>query len=337
MAAKKQRIGSSEGKNVEAVTLDSGDASITIMNLGCVIRDWRVDADGKAIPCVLGFGEFDDYMKHARYHGAICGRVANRIGNSSFSVGGKSYDLPPNEGAHQLHGGAKGLHSRVWDMEVDGDSGLEFTYQSPDGEMGYPGAVDFRVTMALAGSTLTIEMFGRPTEKTPINLAQHNYYNLNGSGDVLGQVLQIASDMYTPTDGELIPTGEMLPVGGTHLDFRTPVLVGERDHGLVGIDSNLVLRDGHNPDKPIVSLWSEDTGLELQLWTEQPGLQVFNGPKMQESVPGHDGVVYGPFGGLCLEPQNFPDAINRVDWPNSVYAPDAPYYQRLVLDIAPQF
>lgn len=333
----KRQFGKHEGKAVEEVTLDSGEARITIMNYGCAIRDWRVEAEGRAIPCVLGFEEFDHYLKHGKSHGAICGRVANRISNSSFSLGGQQYKLPPNEGAHHLHGGPKGLHTRVWDMEVDGDSGLQFTYLSPDGEMGYPGAVDFRVTMALSGTTLTMEMFGKPTEKTPINLAQHNYYNLNGEGDVLGQVLQIDADMYTPTDDELIPTGYMQPIGGTHMDFRTPVLVGERDHALAGIDANLILRDGHNPEKPVASLWSEDTGLELKIWSEENGLQVFNAPKMQESVPGHDGVVYGPFGGICLEPQNFPDAINKIDWPSVVHAPDNPYHQRLVLDISRQF
>lgn len=333
----KQRFGKHDGKAVEEVTLDSGAARITVMNYGCAIRDWRVEAAGREVPCVLGFTEFDHYLKYGKAHGAICGRVANRIGNSAFHLGGKDYTLTANEGVHHLHGGPKGLLTRVWDMEADGDQGVEFRYHSPDGEMGYPGAVEFRVTMQLSGTTLIIEMHGKPTEKTPINLAQHNYYNLNGAGDVLGQVLQVDASMYTPTDDQMIPLGDMLPLGGTHMDFRTPVLVGERDHGLVGIDANLVLVDGHNPEKPVASLWSEDTGLELKVWSDQPAMQVFNAPKMQESVPGHDGVTYGPFAGICLEAQGFPDAVNKVDWPSIIASPEKPYHQRLELDISRQF
>lgn len=332
-----RRFGASEGKDVQEITLESDLASIAILNYGCAIRDWRVDGDGRSVPCVLGFNEMDHYLNVAKSHGAICGRVANRIGNSKFAIRGETFNLPPNEGAHQLHGGSKGLHTRVWNMEADGNHGVEFSYHSPEGEMGYPGSVDFRVTMRLEGSTLTMEMFGRPSRETPISLAQHNYYNLNGEGDVLGQVLEIDADMYTPTDDELIPTGAMLPIGGTHMDFRTAVLVGERDHNQQGIDANLVVRSGRNPDKPLASLWSEDTGLELKLWSEQPGIQVFNGPKMDVSVPGHDGVHYGAFGGLCLEPQKFPDAINKVDWSSPICTPEKPYYQKLVLDISAMY
>lgn len=330
-------FGKSEGKDVHEITLQSDLASISILNYGASIRDWRVDGEGKTIPCVLGFAEMDHYLKHGKSHGAICGRVANRIANARFKIRGKEYELVANEGAHQLHGGPKGLNTRVWDMEPDGDTGVQFSYHSPDGEMGYPGSVDFRVVMTLDGSELTMEMHGRPSCETPINLAQHNYYNLNGGGDVLGQVLEIDADMYTPTDAELIPTGSMQPIAGTHMDFRTAVLVGERDRQQRGIDTNLVVRNGRNSEKPVASLWSEDTGLELRIWSDEPGIQVFNAPLMNEAVPGHDGAHYGAFGGLCLEPQKFPDAINKVDWSSTLCTPESPYYQKLVLDIAAMY
>ncbi|QHQ34970.1 aldose epimerase family protein [Algicella marina] len=330
-------IGQFDGQDVREAVLESAEARVSILNYGCVIRDWRVEAFGRAVPCVLGFSEFAPYPVHSKSFGIIAGRVANRIGGASFELGGQRYDLKANEGANILHGGPKGLGSVVWDMEMSGPNTVILRYVSPDGEMGFPGRVEFEVVFRLLGLELVCEMRGVPDRPTPINLAQHNYYNLNGGGDVLGHVLEIAADLYTPVDEALIPTGELLPVGGTHLDFRTPVLIGERDLQRQGIDHNLVLASGdaRKLDEPVASLWSEDTGLELQLFSDQPGLQLFNAPTMEIPVPGHDGASYGAFGGVCLEPQGFPDAVNRPEFPDVVATPEKPYFQRLGMRIAP--
>ncbi|MEO0912459.1 MAG: aldose epimerase family protein [Pseudomonadota bacterium] len=329
-------IGRHNGREVREAVLESADARIAILNYGCVVRDWRVEAAGRAVPCVLGFEEFAPYPEHSKSFGIIAGRVANRIRGGRFSLGGEEFQLAANEGENTLHGGPEGLGKRLWEMEADGPSGVVLRYRSPHGEMGFPGNVDFEVRFELVGPELICEMRGQPDRPTPINLAQHSYYNLDGRGDVVDHVLEIAADQYTPVDAELLPTGGVLPVGGTHMDFRTPVQIGERDLEGAGIDLNLVLNaEGRKPDVPVATLWSEETELELTLFSDQPGLQLFNAPKMAIAVPGHDGAEYGAFGGVCLEAQGFPDAVNRPEFPSVIATPDAPYYQRLGVRIAP--
>ncbi len=328
-------IGSHNGKEVREAVLENSDARIAIMSYGCVVRDWRVEAGGRAVPCVLGFEGFAPYPEHSKSFGIVAGRVANRIAGARFSLGNEAFVLKANEGANLLHGGPEGLGKRVWDMEMAGTSAVVLRYHSPDGEMGFPGNVDFEVTFRLVGPELVCEMRGVPDRPTPINLAQHSYYNLDGKGDVRDQVLEIHADQYTPVDDQLIPTGGILHVGGTHMDFRTPVQIGERDLEKVGIDLNLVLNDERKAGVPAATLWSEETGLELWLITDQPGLQLFNAPKMNIGVPGHDDEYYGPFGGVCLEAQGFPDAVNQPGFPSIIATPEEPYFQRLAVRIAP--
>ncbi|NNU80503.1 galactose mutarotase [Halovulum dunhuangense] len=328
-------IGAHEGASVEEAVLDSGQARIAIMNYGCVIRDWRVEAGGRAVPCVLGFEKFAPYPEHSKSFGIIAGRVANRTAAGRFSLDGRTYQLPVNNGPNHLHGGPVGLGKRIWEMASDGPDAVILHYHSPDGEMGYPGAVDFEVRFSLKGARLTCEMTGHPDRPTPINLAQHNYYNLNGAGDILRHRLQIAASRYTPVDATLIPTGEIAPVAGTQLDFRQMAEVGAVDPGRIGADHNLVLDEGRDPKAPAAVLESDLTGLRLRVWTEEPGIQLFTAQPMQIAVPGHDGVIYGPFGGLCLEAQHFPDSLNHPEWPSMIATPDRPYRQRLELEIAP--
>ena len=328
-------VGQWQGQDVREATLESSEARLAILNYGAVIRDWRVAADGREVPCVLGFESFDPYPEHSKSFGIIAGRVANRIGGSCFTLDGEKFDLVPNEGANHLHGGPEGLGRQIWRMDADGPSAVILSYTSPDGEMGYPGRVEFAARFVLDGPRLSLTMTGRTDRPTPVNLAQHNYYNLNGQGDVRGHVLEIAADQYTPVDDDMIPTGAVLPVGGTRMDFRTPVQIGERDEEKVGIDLNLILNEDREGEEPAASLWSEDTGLELKVWTDQPGLQVFNAPAMNIAHPGHDGAHYGAFSGVCLEAQGFPDAVNHPDWPSIISTPDQPYHQELILQIAP--
>lgn len=326
-------IGTHQGRGVDEVVLDSGEARIAVMNYGCVIRDWRVPAQGGEVPCVLGFEDFAPYPEHSKSFGIIAGRVANRTARGQFTLAGQKFQLPVNNGPNHLHGGPEGLGKRLWEMELDGPNAVILRYFSPDGEMGYPGAVDFVVRFALEHATLRCRITGHPDRPTPINLAQHNYYNLGSTDTVLDHHLRVSAARYTPVDDTQIPTGVFAPVAETVLDFRTEARVGDVDPAGSGADHNLVLDADRDPAEPAARLTAPDTGLTLKLWTDQPGIQLFTAKPMHITHPGHDGTLYGPFGGLCLEPQHFPDSLNQPDWPSIICTPDAPYQQELSLQI----
>jgi aldose 1-epimerase len=317
------------GRAVEEIVLESAEAAVAILSYGCIVRDWRIDGPGGSLPMVLGFPRLEDYLHHARSHGALVGRVANRTAGSTFVLDGRSHALTPNEGDHHLHGGPDGLGSRIWEMEGDSATDtVQLAYTSAEGEQGYPGMVDFAVTFRLEGPRLVCEMRGVPDRPTPINLANHNYYNLGGAGHVRDHVLWIAAPEYTPVDEELIPTGEIRPVEGTELDFTTPREIGDTD-----LDINLVLDPGRDRSKPSATAYCPRTEVMLELWTDEPGVQVFDAAKMTIAAPGHDGQRYGHFAGLCLEAQHFPDSMNHPEWPSIVRTPEEPYFQRLVVGI----
>lgn len=319
-----------DGRGVDEVVLESGEAAVSILSLGCVTRDWRVDGAKGSLPMLLGFDTLEGYLHHAKSHGAIVGRVANRTAGSTFELDGRRYDLTPNEGRHHLHGGIPGLGGRIWDMEVEAASNTVYlAYTSPDGEEGYPGTVSFGVSFKLDGPRLVCEMSGLPDRPTPINLANHNYYNLGGGGQVKDHVLWIDADRYTPVDAELIPTGEIREVEGTEFDFTE-----EREIGDARIDHNLVLREARDRKRPAVRAFCPRTDRRLELWTDEPGLQVFDAFNQTIEGPGLEGRRYGPFSGLCLEAQHFPDSLHRPEWPGILATPEAPYFQRLVVEIA---
>ncbi len=328
---KKRQFGrDAAGRAVEEVVLESADAAVSILSLGCIVRDWRIDGPDGSLPMVLGFRSVEDYLHHARSHGALVGRVANRIANARFSLDGKDWDLVPNEGRHQLHGGPGGLGSRIWEMEGDSASGtVQLSYASAEGEEGYPGMVDFAVSFRLEGARLVCEMRGVPDRPTPINLANHSYYNLGGDGTVQDHILWMAAPDYTPVDEDLIPTGEIRSVEETPLDFREPREIGDAD-----IDHNLVLDPGRDVAKPSATVFCPRTEVGLSLVTAEPGLQVFDAARMEIAVPGLDGRHYGRFAGLCLEAQHFPDSLHQPDWPSIIRTPESPYFQRLSVEIA---
>jgi aldose 1-epimerase len=327
---KKRLFGRDEtGRAVEEVVLESSDAAVSILSFGCVTRDWRVDGPQGSLPMVLGFPRLEDYLHHSRSHGAIVGRVANRTAGAAFALDGETFHLTANEPPNHLHGGATGLGRRIWDMETDTAANtLYLSYHSPDGEEGYPGAVDFAVTFRLEGPRLICEMAGAPDRPTPINLANHNYYNLGGSGAIKDHSLWIAAREYTPPGPDLIPTGEILPLEGAGFDFST-----EREIGDARLDCNLVLDPARDRKRPAARGRCPRTGRQLELWTDEPGLQLFSASAMTIAVPGHGGETYGPYAGFCLEPQHFPDSLHNPDWPSIIAAPESPYFQRLVVEI----
>jgi len=322
-------FGHLHGQEVLEAVLEDSANRIAILNYGCVLRDWRLDG----VPMCLGFERFEDYPRHSRSFGIIAGRVANRIAGARFRLAGQEYRLSANTPPHHLHGGLIGLGRRLWRMETDARANaVRLSHTSPDGEEGYPGRVDFTVTFRLTGGRLACEMTGRPDRPTPINLAQHSYYNLAGQGDVLGHELRIEAGHYLPVDAELIPTGEIAPVAGTRFDFRRFRRIGEADADGAGFDHNFCLHADRDPAQPAAEVRA--AGRRLRLWTDQPGLQLYTARPLAVPVPGLDGQRYGACAGLCLEAQGWPDAVNRPAFPPIIHTPERPYFQRLEVEIA---
>ena len=330
-----RNFGEFEGLDVIETTLRSDVATVSILNYGCVVRDWQVHKTNGPVSVVLGFEEFGHYPQHSPSFGIIAGRVANRIARGKFHLNGTDYQLPINNGVNHLHGGMYGLGRRIWELETDAASNsIKLTYHSPDGEEGYPATVDFTVIYRLQGARLICEMNGMPSEPTPINLAQHSYYNLNGAGGVRDHAIQIAAKSYTPVDATQIPTGEIFPVRNTRFDFTQPTTFNVTDPERIGVDHNLVLDSTRDIGLPAATIYSQQSNLELKLWTGEPGLQLFNAPDMNIPVAGLKGEKYSPFSGVCLEAQHFPDSLNRPEWPSIICTPDNPYTQKLEVEIA---
>ena len=319
-------------KDLRSHRLEAGDMSVTILSLGCITHDWRVPLDDTLVPIVLSYRDPADHLRHPGSLGIIAGRVANRIANAQFSHDGTTYQLAANEGTNQLHGGPRGLASRNWDLEPDGSTGVQLQHQSPDGDQGFPGRVDFTVTIRLQNNRLIYDMSAVPDRATPINLAQHSYYNLMGSGTIWDHQLQIAANAYTPTDGALIPTGMTALLDGQPFDYRQSKLIQQADPAQKGTDVNLVLEQ--TAQNPAATL-SAPNGLCLKLWTDQPGLQLYTGAKLSAKATPMEAQTHQAFAGLCLEPQHFPDAPNQLQFPSIIYTPERPYHQRLTIEVSP--
>lgn len=326
-------VGQIDGRTLFRATLEEGDTSVTLLSLGAITQDWRVPHQGARLPVVLGYADPLAYARNPAYLGVIAGRIANRIGSACFPHGKHIVNLPANDGPHHLHGGPLGLSTQMWEMEADtAGNTLRLRYHSPDGEGGYPAAVDFEVLVRLNGHRLTYDMRATPDRETPINLAQHNYYNLAGHGDIRTHSVQINAPQFTPTDADLIPTGQIAPVAGTRNDFTAPHLVAQQDPDGKGHDINMVLAPSQGaPAARVIA----PNGLKLRMWTDQPGLQFYTGAGLPTAPGAHPGQTLAPFAGLCLEPQGFPDALNKPAFPSILCSPDAPYAQRLEVEISP--
>ena len=328
-----QIIAQHGGHALETVTLESPEACVTLLNYGAITQDWRIAHENQQKPVILGYEDAQHYFTDPASLGVIAGRVANRTAQGRFTHNGLSYQLPVNQPPHHLHGGHQGLGKRFWTLEADSaQEAIELTYHSPDQEEGYPGAVDFRVAVRLQGSRLIYDLEARPDRPTPINLAQHTYYNLMGSGDIWAHQLQVDAEQYTPTDATLIPTGELASLQGTHFDFLQPQTLGAADPQRQGTDINLVLTTGRATTKPAAVL-TAPSGVTLRLWTDQPGLQLYNAMHLQPFTGGLSGQSHDRFGGLCLEPQHFPDSLNHPAFPSIWVTPEQPYRQRLEVEI----
>lgn len=314
---------------LEIAIASKGGASAKIITWGAVVRDLIVPGSNGPQRVVLGLDSLADYQAHSPHFGAIAGRFANRIAHGRFTLDGRQHQLPLNQaGKHSLHGGGQGFGVRPWKLLKHDAASVTLTLHSPDGDAGYPGAMDVTCVYTLAEpATLRVELLATCDAPTIVNLAHHSYFNLDGSPDILGHQLMIPSSFRTPTDADLIPTGEIASVSGTTYDFRVAQKVGGRGQTY---DGNYMIDAWPSPATGLAhaaSVQSLLNGLEMQVFTSEPCVQFYDGAKINCPVPGLGGVSYGAHAGLCLEPQVVPDAPNRRHFPSCVLRPDGQYRQ----------
>jgi aldose 1-epimerase len=291
------------------------------------------DRKGAMADVVLGHDTLADYnADRGTYFGALIGRYANRIGHAAFSLNGKTYKLAKNNGENALHGGLEGFDRRVWSAkEVPG--GLELTYQSKDGEEGYPGNLTAVVTYKLSDDNrLQIHYTATTDKPTVVNLTNHSYWNLRGEGDILNHLVTLNADRYTPIDAGLIPTGELLPVAGTPFDFRKPSTPGARignpDPQLrlgKGYDHNWVLNRTGKGLEMAARIEEATSGRVMEVYTDQPGIQFYTGNFLDGSVKGKGGKPANLHAAFCFETQHFPDSPNKPSFPSVVLKPGEKY------------
>lgn len=336
--------------------LSNGSMTVGVTDLGACLVSCRVpDGRGNSPDVVLGFDNAARYADNLMTLGGLVGRVANRIADARFALDGKTYQLTANNEGNCLHGGRDMWFQRPWSVESavgetdQAAASVTFVLRSVDGDQGFPGAVDVRVTYRLAKTNkLQVRYCAVPAARTLVNLTCHAYWNLNGhaSGAVLGHELEVAASCYTPTDQRLIPTGELAGVAGTPLDLREPRKIGacfrEAAGPFAGFDNydhNFVL-DGTAAgaaepavgstapsEHPAATLAGDASGIRMRVTTTAPGLQVYTASCLGEKH-GKDGAHYGPYAGVALETQLFPDAIHHPEWPaatDPVFGPDRPF------------
>ncbi len=315
-----------DGSAVSLFTLTNSDGMVVrVTDFGGIITELHArDRDGALADVVLGFDQLAPYLGEHPYFGALVGRFANRIAAGRFSLDGVEHQLDVNFGPNHLHGGRIGLHNVKWDAETDG-AVLRLRRVCPAGEQGYPGTLTITATYQLTDDNELILRIEAVTDQaTPVNLTQHSYFNLAGTGDILGHELTLFADAFTPVNEALIPTGQLRPVAGTPFDFRAPRPIGQRideaDEQLRyggGYDHNFVLS---HPGGLAARLRDPASGRVLELFTTEPGVQFYSGNFLDGSLS-EKGRRYTYRSGLCLEPQHFPDSPNQPAFPNTILRP----------------
>lgn len=338
---------------VTAYTLiNRNGAKAKIIDYGGIVTELHMpDKNGKMADVVLGFDSLKGYLDGHPYFGSNVGRCANRIANAKFSLDGKSYSVSfPGDGPHTLHGGKTGFDKKLWRsepfMSVNGP-GVKLAYTSPNGEEGYPGTLSVLASITLTNdNALKVEYTATTDKPTICNLAHHSYFNLGGhnSGDILGHEVQLMAKNYTPADDTLIPTGKIAPVAETPFDFTKPTTFGKRIQDVggkpVGYDLNYVL-DGKAGSEPFLAARVTDakSGRVMELFTTEPGLQVYTGNFLDGTNKGKGGAVYQQYNGFCMEPQRFPDSINKPEWKetsNVILRPGEEYRQTTIYKFSVQ-
>jgi aldose 1-epimerase len=321
-----------DGRPVHEFTITNPNGmKVVLMDYGATVMKLFVpDRNGKLGDVVLGFDTLQGYLSKGNpYFGAIVGRYANRIANGIFTLDGRTWKLPVNDGPNQLHGGPKGFDKRLWHGKlVPRTNAVCFTRRSPAGEEGYPGDLDVAVTYTLKNdNTLRIDYRATTDAPTVLNLSNHMYFNLAGAGNgtVLGQTLRLHAGKYTPVNSALIPTGQIASVRGTPFDFRKPTAIGAhlRETGgkPVGYDHNFVLsRCPFGGRTFAAEVYDPTSGRMLKVCTTQPGVQFYTG-NFLDGIKGKGGKAYPQYSALCLETQHFPDSPNHPNFPSTVLRP----------------
>lgn len=326
-----------DGKQVHLYTLKNKTGAIlTITNFGGRVVNLLVpDSAGKTIDVSVGLGSLDDYIKSTeRYYGATIGRYGNRIAKGHFTLEGKQYTLATNNGPNTLHGGKIGYQDVVWDAKKLNDQTIELTYLSKDMEEGFPGNLHIKVTYNLTDDNAMKVDYEATTDKTTVvNLTNHAYFNLNGegSGPILDHLVQLKASLYTPVDSTLIPTGKIEPVKGTPFDFTSPATIGarinEQNEQLKngkGYDHNFVL-DKHDLSTPIATVKGDKTGIVMEIYTDEPGLQFYSGNFMQSRNVMKYSEKDAYRNAFAMETQHFPDSPNQLQFPTTVLKPGETY------------
>ncbi len=350
-----------DGREVDVFTLTNANgAELRAMTYGGIVLSLKVpDRNGRLGDVVLGYDDLEGYLEESPYFGAIIGRYGNRIADARFELDGEVYELAANDGDNHLHGGVEGFDKKLWDAEGfrnEEGVGIVFTRLSPDGEEGYPGNLEVRVTYTLTDANEVVFDYHATTdEATPVNLTQHTYFNLAADGiqDVEAHRLIINADHYTPVDEELIPTGEIATVIGTPFDFRRAAPIGFRvedahpqiqyaggyDHnfvlnreGIEGARSEFSPPGGTAPGEllPAVYVYEPFSGRVMEVHTTEPGVQFYSGNFLDGTITGKGGVVYAHRFGFCLETQHYPDSPNEPDFPSTILRPGEEYTSRTV-------
>lgn len=325
----------------EFILTNKQGITVSLINWGATIRSVQMpDRAGQVAEITLGFDDLKGYMDKNPFFGATIGRFANRIGNASFNIEGREYKLAHNDKKNHLHGGKKGFDKVIWQAEPFQDekgSGVRFSYQSPDGEEGYPGNLQVKVTYRLTNANeLVIEYQAETDKTTPVNLTNHAYWNLSGagSGTIFDHVLKLNASNYLPVDKSLIPTGEIAPVKNTPLDFTSPKPIGQDfkqmpkgyDHCYV-IDRTVAIQ---SLVTPVAEICDPNSGRGMRIYATQPGVQLYTSNMMNTIHNGANKKTFKKHGAFCLETENFPDAVHKANFPSPFLAPGEKYYEKTV-------
>lgn len=349
----KRRFGSTDdGRRVDAYTLRTeAGFEARVLTYGGIIQALRVpDRAGRLEDVVLGFDSMEGYQQNEPYFGAIIGRYSNRIAQGRFTLDGRVYQLPINEGPNHMHGGIEGFDAKLWSarpFEEEGRTGLALQHTSPDGDEGYPGTLSAQVTYTLTEQgALVIDYRATADRPTPVSLTQHTYFNLAGTGraeEALAHEVTLQADAYVPIDETQIPTGETRPVAGTPFDFRAGARIGERleeDHAQLkhadGYDHSFVVRREGAGLVPAARAVDPASGRVLEVRTTAPVVHFYSGNQLDGSLAGKAGRAYGSQAGFCFETQRFPDAPNHPSFPSAILRPGAVYQSRTVLAFSAQ-
>ena len=331
-----ETFGSTSKEEAVLYTLTNENGmSASITNYGAALVKLNVpDKEGNLRDVVLGYDDVTGYEKGGGSFGAPVGRNANRIGGAVITIQDKTYELEKNDNGNNLHSGTNYYNKRIWNVGGKTDSKIEFVLHSPDGDQGYPGTLDMHVTYELTeDNELRITYYAVPDHDTIINMTNHSYFNLDGhdSGNVLKELVTLDADYFTRADAQSIPTGELVDVTGTPMDFRIPRALGEAidaDYEAVrlgkGYDHNWVLKNNGKFDK-VAQAVSEKSGIVMEVWTDLPGMQMYTA-NFLDNEQGKNGAVYGIRDAVCFETQYFPDAVHHENFASPICKKGIPYH-----------